>query len=919
MHRPFALTATSLLITSVALASDPGAAGAVPPFQPPEAVGLRTHFAWADFDSDGRLDAFVVAPGGATALLRNEGDGTFVNVSHASGLGDLAPARFGMWADFDGDGRLDLYVGAFDRAGSLYRNGPDGVFREVGVAEGLTHTAGDLYGEWIDFDGDGDADLHLETTAGHLIYRNRSGAGFERVDLELPWSTELGGWVSSVPGSVVPVVSPGALGVGAAPLGSASSTPVPPSAGAFDDRTVLPGTSGCAPSIDDQALPGSCLDASSYPTLGMLYPISEDWFVSDVGQIGLGTTAPRADLDVRGEILSEQVHLGSTPTVRGLTLGSGPSSNGIKFYVAGTERSEIRPGLFGTTWNLNHTSLAIIRGDVGIGMLSPQRPLDVEGVVRSRSGGFEFPDGTLQSTATLQGPAGPQGPTGPAGNDGSDGADGNDGNDGATGAQGPTGPAGPAPSGSTHSTLRYSGTNVVASSSNMLHDGTHVAVGLPINASHHLNVTEDILSSIRGQGKFGPTAGYLGVQGATDFDGLTTLDISGLEIGVLGISTGGSISDNAGIFGHSNWAGVHGEYSGNPFNNFGQLGLNGYGIYAVGTLAGGRFSGDTGITASGGLYSGDFFGRLKFGTAPYAEGGVFDGYLRAGTTQSDGHRVQPPEDFWGYVGASGDAWYRMYSYGFIQTSARETKRNIRPVEEGLMNLVMDDIDRIQPSFYKYNGELDELVPGRESKFRPNMHLGLILDEAPDYLKDDSLAGVDVYATAALGLAGVKHNRSEIQAIQSALGMGARQRIEDFGSATMTRSKVWVAFEPEFALRLELGEAVPTVTVTPNTPGVSLSVTLKSSEGFQVTASGGELGFAFDWIAMARVSTDALSSGVRTEVPKGLLDQLHLPTSALGDIEAAKEALRQQAADNQGEFERKLEERQSHPALRGEEG
>ncbi|HJP01512.1 MAG TPA: hypothetical protein QF764_07075, partial [Planctomycetota bacterium] len=252
------------------------------------------------------------------------------------------------------------------------------------------------------------------------------------------------------------------------------------------------------------------------------------------------------------------------------------------------------------------------------------------------------------------------------------------------------------------------------------------------------------------------------------------------------------------------------------------------------------------------------------------------------------------------------------------TSARETKRNIRPVQEGLMDLVMEDIDRLQPSLYKYLHELDELVPGRESKFRPNMHLGLILDEAPDYLKDDSLAGVDVYATAALGLAGVKHNRSEIQAIQSALGMGARQRIEDFGSATMTQARVWVAFEPEFALRLALGDAAPTVTVTPNSPGVSLSVTQKSSEGFQVTATGDELGFAFDWIAMARVSAGIATTDVRAEIPSGLLDQLHLPPSAHDDIEAAKEAIERQAADNEREFERKLEERQAHTVPQGEE-
>ncbi|MDP6763916.1 MAG: FG-GAP-like repeat-containing protein [Planctomycetota bacterium] len=466
-----ALSATS----STAPGRDPGIAGATPPVQSPNAVGLRTHFAWADFDADGILDAFVVAPGGATALLRGKGDGTFANVSHASGFGELAPARFGMWADFDGDQRLDLYVGLFDRAGQLYRNGPDGLFREVGAAAGLSHGDGDLYGEWIDFDGDGDADLHLETSSGHLIYRNTPGGRFEHVDLELPWSTELGGWVTTAPGSFVPVVNPGALGAGATPPGAA---PAPPSTGSFDQRAVLPGTSGCAPSIDDQALPGNCLSASSTPSLGMLYPISEAWFVSDVGDVGLGTTSPRANLDVRGEILGEKIFLGPTPTAKGLILGSGSGANGVKFFALGTERSEIRPGPHGTTWNLNQTSLSIIRGDVGIGVLYPERPLDVEGVVRSRAGGFEFPDGSLQATATLEGPQGPtgpagadgadgaqgpagadgaQGPTGPAGADGSDGADGAegpqgptgpagadgaDGNDGAQGPQGPTGPAG---------------------------------------------------------------------------------------------------------------------------------------------------------------------------------------------------------------------------------------------------------------------------------------------------------------------------------------------------------------------------------------------------------------------------------------------------------------------------------------------
>ena len=52
-------------------------------------------------------------------------------------------------------------------------------------------------------------------------------------------------------------------------------------------------------------------------------------------------------------------------------------------------------------------------GRVGVGTATPARALDVAGVIRSQAGGVEFPDGSVQTTATLQGPAGPAGPPGP--------------------------------------------------------------------------------------------------------------------------------------------------------------------------------------------------------------------------------------------------------------------------------------------------------------------------------------------------------------------------------------------------------------------------------------------------------------------------------------------------------------------------
>ena len=95
------------------------------------------------------------------------------------------------------------------------------------------------------------------------------------------------------------------------------------------------------------------------------------------------------------------------------------------------------------------TGRGYFSGNVGIGATNPAHKLDVAGTIRSSSGGFMFPDGSVQTTATLQGPAGPQGPTGPIGPtgpqgpSGATGPQGPQGLPGATGAQGPQGPQGP--------------------------------------------------------------------------------------------------------------------------------------------------------------------------------------------------------------------------------------------------------------------------------------------------------------------------------------------------------------------------------------------------------------------------------------------------------------------------------------------
>ena len=122
---------------------------------------------WADFDGDGDLDVTTAKDGGGNDLIHlNNGDGTFTQDTPGSiGLGE---SRFGgvpaVWADADGDGDLDVYIGT---VGLFYNNG-DGTFTDVTVATGVEVTA---IATWVDLDLDGAMDLLLggNGTAGRFF------------------------------------------------------------------------------------------------------------------------------------------------------------------------------------------------------------------------------------------------------------------------------------------------------------------------------------------------------------------------------------------------------------------------------------------------------------------------------------------------------------------------------------------------------------------------------------------------------------------------------------------------------------------------------------------------------------------------------------------------------------------------------
>lgn len=134
--------------------------------------------------------------------------------------------------------------------------------------------------------------------------------------------------------------------------------------------------------------------------------------------------------------------------------------------------------------------------------------------------------------------------------------------------------------------------------------------------------------AVKGEGMLGAN-GYLGVQGKTDFDGVVTANWLNDEIGVAGISTGGGTIDNYGVIGHSNGVGVRGEHSGDPDNNFGELGLSDTGVYGKGSVYAGYFEGDVHST---GEYTKAYTAGTSNPSAPLAYGCIAsDGARYSGT------------------------------------------------------------------------------------------------------------------------------------------------------------------------------------------------------------------------------------------------------------------------------------------------
>lgn len=133
-----------------------------------------------DFDNDGRLDIFLVNSGAFRVqgkqgridrskpkywnrLYRNNGDGTFTDVTERAGVSGAGSTDFGMGAavgDYDNDGYPDLYVTNFGR-NVLYHNNRDGTFSDVTEKARVAAGGWSISAGFLDYNNDGRLDLFV--------------------------------------------------------------------------------------------------------------------------------------------------------------------------------------------------------------------------------------------------------------------------------------------------------------------------------------------------------------------------------------------------------------------------------------------------------------------------------------------------------------------------------------------------------------------------------------------------------------------------------------------------------------------------------------------------------------------------------------------------------------------------------------
>ncbi len=146
-------------VTDIAGTHFTHANGATGDFHLPETLGAGGAF--LDYDDDGNLDLYLVNSAAPSVLFRNNGAGTFTDVTEFANVDNQGSYGHGVaCGDYNNDGYVDIYVTNFG-ANRLYRNNGDGTFADVTVQASVGDPHWSSSATFFDYDSDGYLDLYV--------------------------------------------------------------------------------------------------------------------------------------------------------------------------------------------------------------------------------------------------------------------------------------------------------------------------------------------------------------------------------------------------------------------------------------------------------------------------------------------------------------------------------------------------------------------------------------------------------------------------------------------------------------------------------------------------------------------------------------------------------------------------------------
>lgn len=141
--------------------------------------GRNVGVAIGDYDNDGDEDIYLSRLYTANILYQNNGDNTFTDVAFLAGVAFQGNTYVSTWGDLDNDGDLDLYLGNINQPNKLYRNNGDGTFKDISFPAGIGHSSKPRSVLFADVDRDGFLDIYLANLLEeNVLYHNNGDLTF---------------------------------------------------------------------------------------------------------------------------------------------------------------------------------------------------------------------------------------------------------------------------------------------------------------------------------------------------------------------------------------------------------------------------------------------------------------------------------------------------------------------------------------------------------------------------------------------------------------------------------------------------------------------------------------------------------------------------------------------------------------------